>query len=94
MHNKIYLDSSNEEYGIFEDINMGLISWSDNRMNASDITYIRREFVVNYLLARIKEIDAEIKLTNEMLGETMKAGTLLNRLRGQKKELKRLIDEI
>lgn len=52
MKNKIFIQPNNEEYGVFEDINNGLVSWSENRINDDDLCYIS----VSNVLARIKEL--------------------------------------
>lgn len=49
MHNKIYIQTENEEYGFFNELKDGLVSWSTNKLSENDIEFYNKDFVLEIL---------------------------------------------
>ena len=49
MKNKIFIQPENEEYGVFEDLDNGLVSWANEQLGEKDIEFLSVDFIKSFL---------------------------------------------
>lgn len=91
--NRIYLniDIGGENPKDIDFNELSGISWCEDRINADDLVYYSKDFIISVLSVSIKETEEELKTVNT---STMSGGQKANRLRGIKKELKYIITQL